>query len=130
MLLVCRIYILFYWKKESKIYKKCNSPFYLDSELWTKIEVIELFVFRNILGSGATSYTTCMDPLVPIFCIFALWRPATSVKIDDCLTNSYSYFVWMRSIDWYLNWPHRTCISCDTTHLLIPSHVGMEGFSI
>ncbi len=28
-----------------------------------------------------TCYPAYMDPLVPLFCIFSLWRPATSVKM-------------------------------------------------
>ncbi len=47
------------------------------------------------------------------------------LKINGDLTNSYSYFVWIFSIDWYLNWPHWTFISWDMLHERILGGVGM-----
>ncbi len=61
---------------------------------------------NKILGSGGTSYPTYLDPLMPLFGIFSLWKPATSVKMNGYIRKLNQFFVWILSLDWYLNWPH------------------------
>ncbi len=60
--------------------------------IWNFVRLYGLMMgSRNkILGLGGTSYPTYLDPLVPIFGIFSLWRPVTSVKMKGNLANSYS----------------------------------------
>ncbi len=71
---------------------------------------------NKILGSGVTSYPTYLNPWVPLFGIFSLWRLATFVKMNDYLWKLNRLFLWIFSIDWYLNWPHWTFISWDMVH--------------
>ncbi len=82
---------------------------------------------NNFVRPGCTSYPTYLEPLVHICCICSLWRPATSLQMNCYLTNSYSYFVWMFSIDWYLNWPHSTFISWNMVHKRVLGGVHMGG---
>ncbi len=71
---------------------------------------------NKILRSGDSCYPAYPDPLVSLFGIFSLWRPATSVKINGYLRWVNQFSAWMFSIDWYLNWPHWTFISWDMVH--------------
>ncbi len=81
----------------------------------------------QFLRSGGTSYPTYLDPLVPLFGIFSLWRPVTPVKIYCHVRKLDKLFAWMSSIDWYLNWPYATFISWDMVHWLVICHVNMIG---
>ncbi len=62
----------------------------------------------TILGSDDICYPAYLDTWVPLFGIFSLWRPVTSVKMNGYLRKLNPLFVWILSIDWYLNWPHWT----------------------
>ena len=85
-------------------------------------------VSRNkISGSGVTSYPTYLDPLVPIFGVFSLWRPATSVQMNDYARKLNRFFFWIFSIDWYLNWPHWAFISWIMVHEQV---VKIENFNL
>jgi hypothetical protein len=44
---------------------------------------------NKIMGSSGTFYPTYLDPLVPLFCIFSLWRPATSIKMNGYLPKTW-----------------------------------------
>ncbi len=59
----------------------------------------------KILGSGDSCYHAYLVPWVPIFGLFSLWRHATSVKMNGCIMKLNQFFVWIFSIDCYLNWP-------------------------
>ncbi len=54
-----------------------------------------------------------LDPWMPLFCIFSLWRPATSVKMNGYLEKLNRLLVWIFPIDWYVKWPHWTFIYWD-----------------
>ncbi len=74
---------------------------------------------NKILGSGVTSYPTYLEHIVLVFGIFSLWRPAISVKMNGYLGKINMFFVWIFSIDWYLNWPHWTFIYWDRALCLV-----------
>ncbi len=71
---------------------------------------------NKILGLGVASYPTYLSPLVPLFGISSLWRPATSVKTNGYLRKLNRWCAWIFSIDWYLNWPHSNFIPWDLVH--------------
>ncbi len=83
----------------------------------------------KILGSGGTSYPTYLGPLVSLLCIFSLWRPATSVKMNGYQSKLNRFFVWIFSIDWYLNWPHWALISWDMVHWQVLGGVYVRGLN-
>ncbi len=85
---------------------------------------------NKILGSDVTCYPTYLDPWVPLFCIFSLWRPATSVKMNGYLRKLNWLFVWIRSNDWYLNWPNLSFISRDVVHWQVQGGVDMRGVDV
>ncbi len=71
---------------------------------------------NKILGSVGTSYPTYLDPWLPLFGIFSLWRSAMSVKMNGYIRWYKGFFVWIFSIDWCLNWPYLNFISWDMVH--------------
>ncbi len=98
--------------------------------IWNFVRLYRLIMeSRNkILGSGSTSCRAYPYPLVALFGIFSLWRPATTVKTNEPPEKINMLCVWMRYIDWYLNWPGRTFISWDMIYLLVPCDVDMVHF--
>jgi hypothetical protein len=74
---------------------------------------------HKILASGGTFYPTYLDPWVPLFWIFSLLRPATSVKWMTVCEILNRLCARMRYIDWYLNWPYSTLIFWDMLDLLV-----------
>ncbi len=102
--------------KDNRIGLKFSSVIYIDP-WWSQ---------NKNLWSGGTSYATYVDP---IFWCFSLLTPLRSVKIHYFLKKISILCVWMRSIEWYFNWPYSTFISWDTVHLLVLYHVGMEVFN-
>ncbi len=51
------------------------------------------------------AYGTFEDPFSAYFFIFLLWRPVTSVKMNNLFNLIKMLCVWMSFIEWYLNWP-------------------------
>jgi hypothetical protein len=81
----------------------------------------------KILGSGGTSYPTYLDPLVPLFGIFSLWRPVTSAKLNGYTRKLNRFFAWIFSIDWYLNWPYSNIFSWFMVHERVLGGAHMRG---
>ena len=62
-----------------------------------------IFSRNKILGSGDACYHAYLVPWVPLFGIFSLLRPVTSLKMNGYMRKINMLFVWIFSIDWYLN---------------------------
>ncbi len=108
-----------------------GEPFQIVS-IWNFVRMYRPIIGSRdkILGSGDSCYHAYLVPWVPLFGIFSLWRTATSVKINGYLKSINMFFVWIFSIDWYLNWPHWTFLSWDMVRWRIQGgvHMGDENF--